>query len=57
MAKIKIPDNATNGDVVKILFDNKYIYNFIKTRLEHFMWWDTPYKSESAPQESEVNNG
>lgn len=40
---LTLPDNPTNGDMVRIVF-NDYGYNLIKERLEHFNWWNSPYK-------------
>ena len=40
---LEIPGNPTNGDMVRIVF-NDYGYNLIKERLEHFNWWNSPYK-------------
>ena len=40
---LTIPDNPTNGNMVKTVFDD-YGYNLIKERLEHFKWWNAPYK-------------
>ena len=40
---LSIPNNPTNGDMVKTVFDD-YGYNLIKERLEHFKWWNAPYK-------------
>ncbi len=48
-----LPDNATNGDVIKALFpQNKYIegerYVIINGKTENISiwnnWWNTPYK-------------
>ena len=42
-----IPDNATNGDVIKTMFPDIYSYcgggkfGFIQFNLD---WWNTPYK-------------
>ena len=50
-----VPDNATNGDIVKALFPNEnYLfeqtsactYYGIKTRFDTD-WWNSPYMAES----------
>lgn len=44
-----IPDNATNGDIIKALFpkiDDNYS-NVIDLKL----WWNAPYKAESEVKE------
>lgn len=54
-----IPDNATNGDVIKAMFDikaidmsNTYCVRFPKEEEDcpHYFfkdWWNAPYKAES----------
>jgi hypothetical protein len=65
---IEIPDNATNGDVIKAMFpkakinDNKFlehIYASVNgTKLvdatvdARRSWWDAPYNGESEAKES-----
>lgn len=64
-----LPDNATNGDVIKALFSNdvKVITQYDDVFGERFIylrvgtekidlkwdWWNAPYKSEIESQESE----
>ena len=40
---ITIPDNATNGDVIKAMFNDKD-YSIIWHRLCNTMWWNKPYE-------------
>lgn len=42
---IEIPDNATNGDVIRALFPQ--YYQNILSYLDNTRWWDSPYKAES----------
>ena len=54
---IEIPENATNGDVIKAVFDVKEVRQldccaFIDTSDDANMrtykdWWNAPYKAES----------
>lgn len=39
----RIPDGATNGDVIKALFKDRNL-SIIQERLEHTHWWNAPYK-------------
>lgn len=42
-----LPDNATNGEVIKALFDNEMAYNlefYIKNYMLCTDWWNAPYK-------------
>jgi len=41
---VMIPDNAKNGDVLKALFDKRG-YTSLQARMEHTMWWNSPYKA------------
>lgn len=44
MAVIKIPDNATNGDVIKAIFpETKDLTGRFGVYLES-EWWSAPYK-------------
>lgn len=54
---IVIPDNVTNGDMIKAVFPNAMVYNagiamdveFLEDE-EHWFnkdWWNAPYKAES----------
>lgn len=50
---IKIPDNATNGDVIKALFPNEiielsggYYESYIRGMSFKYDWWNTPYTKE-----------
>ena len=40
---IEIPDNATNGDVIKTMFKGRDL-SVITERLEHTHWWNAPYR-------------
>lgn len=40
-----IPNNATNGDVIKEMFNGRDL-SVITERLEHTHWWNAPYKAE-----------
>ena len=40
---VGIPDNATNGDVIKDVFKDRDL-SIIQERLEHMHWWNAPYK-------------
>lgn len=40
---IIIPDNATNADVIKAIFNDKD-YSIIEQRLCHTMWWNKLYE-------------
>lgn len=40
---VVLPKGATNGDILKVLFDNRG-YISLKARMEHTMWWNAPYK-------------
>ena len=52
-----IPDNATNGDMIKAMFPNANISiygNIVKVELDniyvqefHISWWNAPYKRGS----------
>ena len=46
---IFIPENATNGDVIKVMFEGRDL-SIITERLEHTYWWNAPYKTESEDQ-------
>ena len=37
---VKIPDNATNGDMIKVLFPDEDL----KSILRDDFWWNSPYK-------------
>lgn len=39
---ILIPDGATNGEVLKALFEER-IYNALKDRMQYTKWWNAPY--------------
>lgn len=39
-----IPDNATNGDVVKTLFSNTFDNFCERTTWEWNRWWNSPYQ-------------
>ncbi len=39
-----IPDNATNGEVVKTLFSNTFDNFCERTTWEWNRWWNTPYQ-------------
>ena len=41
---VVLPDGATNGNVVKAVFDNRG-YISLKARMEHTMWWNAEYKA------------
>ena len=41
---VPIPDNATNGDVVKTLFSNTFDNFCERTTWEWNRWWRTPYQ-------------
>jgi len=47
---IEIPDNASNGDILKIMFPNEEIYkggfgyDLGDVRTIDFEWWDAPYQ-------------
>lgn len=41
---VVLPDGATNGDVLKALFDKRG-YITLQARMEHTMWWNAPYKA------------
>lgn len=43
---IEIPDNATNGEVFKMIFGNDLYFNFILS-YEDPKWWNEPYKEGS----------
>ena len=43
---IEIPDNATNGDIIKLLFPNKEEFNAGKGMYFNAYWWVSPYKNE-----------
>lgn len=63
---LTIPDNPTNGDIIKALFPNKQFVSICSNRIYDFTtdnkidcdleWWNAPYKAESEPQESEDDN-
>jgi len=46
---VEIPDNATNGDVIKALF-SKDIADVIKNRMIGD-WWNESYKEEGSERE------
>ena len=58
---IQIPDNATNGDVIKALFPNGYIkigtatvtmnINGIALLAFPLKWWNSPYKADKESGE------
>lgn len=41
---LPIPDNATNGDVVKTLFSNTFDNFCERTTWEWNRWWNSPYQ-------------
>ena len=41
---IPIPDNATNGDVVKAIFSNTFDNFCERTTWEWNRWWNAPYQ-------------
>ena len=41
---ILIPEDATNGDVIKAMFPQ--YYQNILSYLDNTRWWDSPYKKE-----------
>ena len=56
---IPIPENATNGDMIKVMFPNAYdisngkggvsVYNFGGTKIPYGFnenWWNAPYRKE-----------
>ena len=54
---IQIPDNATNGDVIKAVFPNEKIY---RGQFEYWLstectfdlkWWNSPYKADKESGE------
>lgn len=56
-----IPENPTNGDMIKAVFPNAMVYNagiamdveFLEDE-EHWFnkdWWNAPYKAESEEEE------
>ena len=62
---IKIPDNATNGDMIKALFPKasfKYPQSIFETQVKGYIaldfpvkfhrdWWDAPYKENEHDKE------
>ena len=67
LSQPQIPDNATNGDVIKAMFDVTEEHFYDEDRMVDVYgldrtddpstfyadWWNSPYKAESKPQESE----
>ena len=60
--KAEIPDNATNGDVIKAMFPNAKSKRNLASDILYFgrsqtmmrytnEWWDAPYKSEKEDKE------
>ena len=49
-----IPDNATNGDVIRALFEPNWIRRMDDVVREEYefdaVWWNAPYKAESEKQ-------
>lgn len=45
--EIKIPENSTNGEVVKLIFDERG-YNAIREKMEHTLWWNQQYELEKT---------
>ena len=54
---IPIPENITNGDMIKLLFPNKYGEEYGRTKVYYCIdahnrmefqidWWNKPYKEE-----------
>ena len=41
---IPIPDNATNGDMIKTLFSNTFDNFCERTTWEWNRWWNAPYQ-------------
>lgn len=61
---IEIPDNATNGDVIKALFSNvktrdnsddfiTYTFDGIVGTMVEKAWWNAPYKKESEVENND----
>ncbi len=46
---VVLPDGATNGDVIRALFDDRG-YLALKDRMEHTMWWNTKYKGDDTDE-------
>lgn len=46
---INIPDNPTNGEVIRALFDDRG-YLALKDRMEHTMWWNAEYKGDDTDE-------
>ena len=44
--EIILPDDATNGDVIRALFPNKEEFNAGDGAYFHAGWWNAPYKIE-----------
>ena len=44
---VPIPDNATNGDVIKAVFPND-LWLHIHSRRAKKEWWNAPYKRSDA---------
>ena len=42
-----IPDNATNGDVIKAMFD-EVEYELIRDKILDSSWWNIPYQKGGA---------
>lgn len=43
---IVIPENVTNEEVLKTLFEER-VYNALKDRMQHTSWWNAPYEKRS----------
>ena len=42
---IEIPNNATNGEVISMLFPDEKI-NMLKYNISYEKWWNSPYKAD-----------
>ena len=42
---IKLPNNATNGDVIKAMFSNDS-RDFLIVNMDKNSWWNAPYKAD-----------
>ena len=64
---IPLPDNATNGDIIKALFNCEVCEPFIEDDIIHVIfadkkdsaigfdwsWWNTPYTKEAADDQTD----
>jgi hypothetical protein len=42
---IEVPKDATNGDIIKLIF-NEHDYDVLKDRMIGTLWWNNPYKKK-----------